>query len=734
MAQIKNPLDEVRIPFQKMSYTPDVPSTALQPNEYNSGQNVETDVRGIRSMAGDQEILATVPGTPTFITGGFRLQGNFWFIVATTEGIWYASDGVTDWYDITPGGVPIVGYAQNTNITEAWNGTIPFFNDTVGAPMFWPDEVGAILVQYSNLILPANIDDIVYIDPTTQQIQLVTAYATAPYIAGQKIVISNVNNFFNGEFTVVSSTTTTIDYLAVPGAGYPGGPLGIVSPAYTWNYNPNWKSVIANFMRIYSTPNVGSILVAGNLTATLLDDTTINFPVTVQWSQAFGLNQAPSTWQPTITNVANQLEVPLRGPALDAFPCNGQFFLCSYWDTVVFSPINYSTTSAPILGIRQFNQGRGMLSSNCWANTDKLVYGIDARDIWVFDGQDFQGLGNQRVKNWFYDQLDPIYYDRVFMEVNSQRSQVEIYYPDSDSIGGVPNKMLSYRYDLDCWNSPRDVSSATFSCESPIWDSEYTYAGPYVNVQFYDPIGTGSGSSFTVTVDPSNGLYNVPTIDSGGIDYDISYLNTPFYISGDQLNGATPANDLIFEITGVYNGSITNVALIGDGGTAITTLVNAALIASRTVVYARGVTDTRIVQKDQGYRFINNTAIDSVFRRDNIKLLKDYSGKLMVHRILPEVVNIGAIHNENNEIPLYPSTGNITVTIEGANSVGSEPTQKTPVTIPVDANGSNSKNPWAQINQNAFRVNTLELSNSSTTDIWMCSATTWQVTQTEDDR
>jgi hypothetical protein len=158
------------------------------------------------------------------------------------------------------------------------------------------------------------------------------------------------------------------------------------------------------------------------------------------------------------------------------------------------------------------------------------------------------------------------------------------------------------------------------------------------------------------------------------------------------------------------------------------------LLASRTVVYARGVEDQKIVQKDQGYSFINDTPIDSVFRRDNIKLLKDYSGKLMVHRILPEVVNIGAIHNQNNEIPIYPCIGNITVTIEGANSVGSIPTTKTPVTIPVDANGALGANPWAQINQNSFRVNSIELSNSSTTDIWMCSATTWQVTQVEDDR
>jgi hypothetical protein len=512
--------------------------------------------------------------------------------------------------------------------------------------MFWPEptalDPSPIMTQYSNLILPADINNIVYVNPTTQQIQLVTAYATAPYVAGQQIVISDVNNFYNGVFTVVSSTTTTIDYLAVPGGGYPGGPLGIVSPAYTWNYNPNWSKVIANFMRMYSTPNVGSILVAGNLTVTLIDGTTIErYPTTVQWSQAFGLNQAPRTWVPTITNVANQLEVPMRGEALDAFPCNGQFFLCSYWDTVVFSPINYSTTSAPILGVRQFNQGRGLLSSNCWANTDKLVYGIDARDVWVFDGQDFQGLGNQRVKNWLFDKLDPANYDRVFMEVNSQRSQVEIYYPDSDSIGGVPNKMLSYRYDIDCWNSPRDVSDATFSCEAPIFE---------FNTPNYDP-----------------------------------------------------------------------------------------LLSSRTVVYARGAEDSNLVQKDQGYEFLAsdenpNGNINSIFRRDNIKLLKDYSGKLMVHRILPEVVNLGSVSGQDNEIPITPGYGNLTVTIEGANSVGSSPTTITPVTIPVNADGSQNKNPWAQINQNAFRVNTLELSNSSNNSVWMCSATTWQVTQVEDDR
>jgi hypothetical protein len=481
MAQIKNPLDEVRIPFQKMTYTPDVPSTALQPNEYNDGENVETDVRGIRSVAGDQEILDSLPvgsGAPTFITGGFRNDGYFWFVVATTAqvgqpGQILAFNYTTQvWDDITPNdsNFDSTGYAQNTNITEAWNGNVLFLNDEHNPPFFWPDQAGAIMVSYSN-ISPLEITSItVATNPVNRVITFINPDSPSiPFGTSSKILLQGINpRYYDGTYTVITSTDTTVEIACDVAQPFVSGDI---APLYTWNYNPNWSGVFAKFMRMYNTPNVGSILVAGNLTATNIDTSIEIYPVTVQWSQAFGLNEAPITWTPTVTNVANQLEVPLRGPALDAFPCNGQFFICSYWDTIVLSPINYSTTSAPILGVRQFNQGRGLLSSNCWANTDKLVYGVDARDIWVFDGQDFQGLGNQRVKNWFYDRLDPRYYDRVFLEVNSQRSQIEIYYTDRDKVvdDGVPNKMISYRYDIECWNAPRDVSDATFTCESPIW-------------------------------------------------------------------------------------------------------------------------------------------------------------------------------------------------------------------------------------------------------------------------
>ena len=700
--------DEVRVPFTKMTFTPDVPSTALQPNEYNSGLNVETDVRGIRSVNGDEPILKTVPGTSTFVSGGYRRNGEFWFIVATVEGRWWATNGNTvDWYDITPNGVPFTGYTQATNIMDSWNGNVVFFNDSLNPPMFLPDEPGAVLVQYSNQV-PISIDNLTAnvvaltntitfsgpftttgssISGTTLTIGTLvsgtidvnmylsggsvaagtkiinnisgtgsgstwtvdisqslgatdlngTIWENPPFAVGSYVIVNDVDPaYYNGTYVVTACDYLSVTYTSSQQYTYAGG--GTVAPKYTWNYNPTWKSVYANFMRVYSTPNVGCILVAGNLTATLVDDTVVNYPTTVQWSQSFGLNQAPTTWVPTVTNVANQLEVPLRGPALDCFPSNGQLFLCSYWDTVVFAPINYATTNTPILGVRLFNQGRGLLSSNCWGNTDKLVYGVDARDIWVFDGSDFKGLGNQRVKNWFFDQLDPANWDRVFMEVNSEKNQIEIYYPTTAATNGVPNKMLAYRYDLDVFQAPRDVASATMGCESPIWTN--------------------------------TGNISVP-----------AWEFSP---------------------------------------------------ASRTIVYARGVANVSLAQKDIGNTFIANVsnavAISSSFRRDNIKMLANYSGKLLVHRILPEVVSL-----DSHSIEMTPGVGNITITLEGSNSVGSRPDSVVGIDVPIDASG-NTANPWAQFDQNAYRVNTIELTNTSSAAPWMCSATTWQYTQTEDDR
>jgi hypothetical protein len=622
---------EVRTLLSNMSFTPDVPSGALGATEYNSGQNIETDTRGMRAVFGDLEILGSIPGDAgpagqaIFLTAGYR-ESNAWeYIVCvltnSNEGRWYAikPSGIEN---ITPGygassTAYLPGYYADMPITDTWNGTTLLLNDSVTAPMYLTSN-GAELQLYSqnsvDLITTATAGDGVHATLTFD------TQATAPYTVGQQIVVSGITpTTYNGIWTVTNCTTTTVTYAATATGNQTLA--GVIAPQYQWNYTPGWTSVTAGFMRMFSTPNVGSIMIAGNLTATLNNSTVQNYPATVQWSQSFGLNGIPTTWAPTTTNIANQLEVPVRGPVIDGFPANGNFYVCSYWDTVVFSPISYQGTNYPVLGVRLLNQGRGLLNENCWANADTMVYGLDARDIWVFDGNNFKSLGNQRVKNYFYKNLNNVYYDRTFMVNNTEKNQIEIYYPDLNSTGWC-NKVLTYRYDLDCWNAPRDIDTTSHAVEAP------------------------------------------------------TYVNN------------------------VYNK------------------------ATRTVTYSRAVTASKLVEKDQGTSFLGGAAITSQFQRDNIQLGLKYSQQALMHRVLPETYNI-----DTAGLPIAQGVGNVTVSIGGSDAVGQAATF-----TPASSLAINSSNPWIQANQNAYRVYSLNLLNSSATDTWQATAVSWQFTATEDDR
>ena len=412
----------LRTPFTALSFTPDVPSNALGPMEYNNGKNVETDVRGIKKIAGEQEILSVIPGNVVYWQGGFRSETAFVYIAATREGKWYMLNtaGITN---ITPGvgsnpAVALSGYTDNVNITTSWVGNVFFINDALRNPMYF---------------LPTN-----------------------------------------NESTITSDAA--------------------------WNYDIGVTSTTAGFVRNYCSPNVGNILIAGNITK-VIGGVTTNYPTTVRWSQAFANTGVPATWMPTLTNVANEQEVPVRGPLIDGFFLGANFYLCSYWDTVVMTPMAYQNSTTPVFGVRLFNQGRGLINNNCWTNTDSSVYGIDSRDIWVFNGNDFAPLGNQKVKNYFYNNLSPTYSDRIFMVNNTQKNQIEIYYPDLTSTGWC-NKMLSYRYDLQIWNPPKDIMNACMGDEGPVFTSgAFKYASRTVtyaqgSTSGSKPIQTGIGNAF----------------------------------------------------------------------------------------------------------------------------------------------------------------------------------------------------------------------------------------------
>ena len=749
-----------------MSFTPDVPSSALGATEYNAGYNVETDVRSIKSVLGDEYILDAIDGNVIFVTSGFRNNDVFWFVVATEQGQWYAINQDGNIANINPqpiegvisynsnfgnltGGITTSAIGTYTNITPkstSGNGTQATFNITINSEPNYvafqeniPTEyanVGTMLstITFGNIIGNATGltggtaigGNLIYDDQTNGATFRVfvnansatyTGNTTISLISGGSGYSANANirifgSQFNGgtdivndmyflignaigNVTTISTVTDGRNYQVGDTVTISGASIGGTSPAndltftignvgnlsigefdgytsstvitgswngstlflndminppmyltgtatslgvydypdpetdqtYVWNYDvstdvngniiPLYSSLTAGFVRVYNSPNVGSLLVAGDLQGVVAANvvyptpgTVQKLPTTVRWSQNFGLNSGPLTWAPTLTNVANEVEIPVRGPVIDGFALNGNFYVLSYWDCVQFSPIAYTSTSAPVFGILLNTQGRGLINENCWAIVDQVAYGVDSRDIWSFTGGAFSPIGDQKVKNYFYNNLNANYIDQIFMINNTDKYQIEIYYPDLYSTGYC-NQMISYRYDLQIWNPPRQVSNATMATEAP---------------RFYS---------------------------------------------------------------------------------------NIANLATRGVVYSSGSGNVSLIQKDVGSSFVNGQPIPTLFQRDNISFGQAYSASVQVHRVYPEVYG----------------TGNIDITVGGANSVGSTPTFR-----PTQEMQIQTDNPWVQINQNEYRIISIQVSSNSAVDSWQMSAANWQVTQVQDTR
>jgi hypothetical protein len=139
-------------------------------------------------------------------------------------------------------------------------------------------------------------------------------------------------------------------------------------------------------------------------------------------------------------------------------------------------------------------------------------------------------------------------------------------------------------------------------------------------------------------------------------------------------------------------------------------------LSSRAVVYARGISSSKLIETNIGNSFIESAAIDSQFERTNVTLQTSngpvpYSNKVYVHRLLPEIAG----------------TGKINISVGGANS-----TAQTPVYGEVGVTSIDTNTPWVPTQQNSVRTVSIKFGSNDATDTWKVSAMNWQATVTED--
>lgn len=118
-----------------------------------------------------------------------------------------------------------------------------------------------------------------------------------------------------------------------------------------------------------------------------------------------------------------------------------------------------------------------------------------------------------------------------------------------------------------------DIDGNIITLSSPLTSRVYGDAAAFPSVTGSNIIGEGAGAEFDV--DRVGTVYNSISVSAGGADY---LVGDTILITGDNLGGSTPANDLYLTVTSVTTGAVTAVSSYGE---AIDTRVYSSLTGTR---------------------------------------------------------------------------------------------------------------------------------------------------------
>lgn len=231
------------------------------------------------------------------------------------------------------------------------------------------------------------------------------------------------------------------------------------------------------------------------------------YPNMVKWSDSADSGTVPSTWDETDpTNLAGEYEISeTRGACVDGLNLRDQFII--YKEDSVYSM--QFTGGINVFRITRLKDQPGILAQQCAVNFKGGHFVVSApsyRSLYVSDGNNFQEVGLD-IRDGFFDQLSPDYYERTYCEHNRKESEIWIMFPTGT--GTFPNKALIWNYLEDNW-SYRDIPASTHSSVgvvgtlNPTWqsttDTWATVAGTWASPGF-------SKTNQAIVMPSSNILY-----------------------------------------------------------------------------------------------------------------------------------------------------------------------------------------------------------------------------------
>jgi len=267
------------------------------------------------------------------------------------------------------------------------------------------------------------------------------------------------------------------------------------------------------------------------------DATDGNVPGRVRWSAAGDYTD----YTVSATTQSDFRDIPFGGAIQRVF--GGEYGIIFLRRSIV-----RMTYAGPpvIFQLDEIAPDTGLYAPGAAAQDGEVIFFLDNSGFYALSaGQNVSPIGNEKVDNWFWQELDGTQKDRISCAIDHKNKIVSWAFPASGNINGKPNRVLQFDYEIGEWTYSdidsdliysaltvgftidtldtlaANADAQTISADSPVLFSGNKYMGVFDDFK----LNYLAGSQLTATIEtkeiqPAQGKRSVitegwPMVDGG---------------------------------------------------------------------------------------------------------------------------------------------------------------------------------------------------------------------------
>ncbi len=152
----------------------------------------------------------------------------------------------------------------------------------------------------------------------------------------------------------------------------------------------------------------------------------------VWWSHPADPGSVPITWKPELAEYdAGFVELTdTPGGIVDALPLRDSLQVYKTDAIHAFTYAGRFSPNEPIWNVRLVTTTKGLYARNCVCDVSGKHFFVGDGDIYIYDGNNFQSIADERVKNLFFDNVSRSNKDATFCIYYERTQEVWLCYPE----------------------------------------------------------------------------------------------------------------------------------------------------------------------------------------------------------------------------------------------------------------------------------------------------------------